>query len=165
MKKQLLFIVLFAVGMIGIGIAMYINYGPGAAERNSGTATRSGVGAISDAPISAPQFPPKVSDENGVTVTITPLLVSPDAATWEFDVVLSTHVQELGGYDLAKLATLADENGNEFKPLSWSPDATEGHHIGGVLKFDRLASKPARIEIKVAEIGTVTERSFRWDMQ
>lgn len=164
MKKQLLFIVLFAIGVIGIGIVAYSNYGPGMAERNSATTTRSGVSAISDAPISAPQFPPKVSDENGVTVTITPLLVSPDAATWEFDVVLSTHVQELGGYDLAKLATLADESGNVFKPLSWSPDATEGHHVGGILKFDRPASKLTRIEITVAEIGAVAKRSFQWDM-
>lgn len=120
--------------------------------------------SLDDGVLQAPNLPSKTSDENGVTVIVTPLLVSPDAATWEFDVVLSTHVQELGGYDLVKLATLVDENGNALKPISWAPDATEGHHIGGVLTFARIDPSSGTIAVKISDIGGEKERVFEWGL-
>lgn len=165
MKKQLFFTGLFAVGVIGAGVIAYGNYGPVAAEREAETAVRSESGSIDDAALQAPIFPPKVNDKNGITVTVTPLLVSSDSATWEFDVVMSTHAEELGGYDLATLAILVDDAGKEYKPIAWKPDASEGHHIGGVLQFDRPTVESNNVTVIISGVGGPGGRVFEWQKQ
>lgn len=162
MKKQLFFIGLLAVGAIGAGVFAYVNYGSVAAGREAETATHPESGIIADAALPAPMFPSKASNENGITVTVTPLLVSSDAAIWKFDVVMSTHTQELGGYNLAKMATLVDDTGKTYKPTAWQPDAAQGHHIGGILEFDRPSTESNNVTITIPGVGGSGERVFEW---
>lgn len=153
---------IFAALMVAGGFVAYAMVGPASyADEPINTPQ---AGSLDDGLLQAPNLPSKTNDENGVTVTITPLRVSSEVETWEFDVVLSTHVQELGGYDLTKLVTLVDEDGNAFKPSAWSPDATEGHHIGGILKFDRPTTAPGLIEVRIQGVGGVDERNYSWNV-
>lgn len=101
--------------------------------------------------------------DNGVTVVVTPPDLSNTSTVWNFDVVMSTHVQELGGYDLGKMATLVDDQGKTYKPISWTPDAKEGHHIGGTLSFDRIPTSTKSVTVKIVGIVGDGERVFQWN--
>lgn len=164
MKKRIFFISLFVLSIVGIGVFAYAKYGSVTAERETRTASYSESGAIVNKALSAPQFPSKTSDENGITVTVTPLLVSSDAATWKFDVVMSTHAVELGSYNLKDAAALADGTGRIYKPVSWQPDATEGHHIGGILVFDRPVAESKTVIVAISGIGGSSERIYTWNI-
>lgn len=113
---------------------------------------------------SAPSSQVRENADNGVAVVVSPPDFS-NTTPWNFDVVMSTHVQELGGYDLKKMATLIDDTGKIYAPISWQPDAKEGHHIGGSLQFDRVALNAKGITLKIVGIGGTGERVFQWNIQ
>ncbi len=86
-----------------------------------------------------------------------------------FQVAMDTHSVDLDGYDLAKLAVLRTDNGQEVKPSSW--DAPKGgHHRSGTLTFPAQASDGSpligpntrTIELVIRGVAGVPERVFRW---
>lgn len=106
------------------------------------------------------------NSDSGITVVVTPPDFATGAAMWNFDVVMSTHMYELGGYDLKTMATLVDATGKTYKAVSWKPDAKEGHHIGGTLQFDRIVVHPKDIIVlNIVGVGTAGDRVFQWSMQ
>jgi hypothetical protein len=68
----------------------------------------------------------------------------------DFAITLDTHSVELN-YDLAELATLTIGEAS-FSAISWTPNAPDGHHVAGVLRF--TIDPPARAEL--AEANEVT---------
>ena len=101
-----------------------------------------------------------------VTVKVTPLtLTDKTATTLNFEVVLETHSVELT-YDLAQLAVLRDNLGNEYQPTTWSPDKSSGHHVDGLLSFaDRatiLQTGVTSLELDVTGIAGIASRLFQW---
>jgi hypothetical protein len=109
----------------------------------------------------------QVSDANQVKV----------AATWRgpergpiFEMALDTHVVDLDGYDLTRLAVLRTDQGLEVAPSGW--DAPKGgHHRSGTLSFppvigDRPVISPGTgaIELIVRDVAGVPERTFRWTL-
>jgi len=72
-----------------------------------------------------------LNEEGNVTVLVDSL----NEANTNFRVTLGTHSVELN-YDLVKLSSLFDIDGNEYIPISWGGDPAGGHHRTGVLKFD-----------------------------
>ena len=69
----------------------------------------------------------RTSSEQGVTVTVRPGRLRPRAKTWNFEIVLDTHSEELGD-DLLKSAVLVDGEGRQYKPTRWDGAAPGGHH-------------------------------------
>jgi len=104
----------------------------------------------------------------GVTVKVTPLTLTDGTATsLDFEVVLDTHSGELN-YDLAELALLRDNLGNEYRPAAWTPGENTGHHVSGLLSFaDRakiLQTGVTALELDVTEIASVPSRIFSWNV-
>lgn len=100
----------------------------------------------------------------GVTVRVTPTQVTPGAATWEFEVVLDTHSQDLSD-DLVGNSVLLDAKGARHAPLAWDGAGPGGHHRKGVLRFKALQPAPQAIELQIRRPGENAPRSFRWTLK
>ena len=104
------------------------------------------------------------SEDGGVTIAVKPVDVSAKAATWSFQVSLSTHSQDLND-DLVRTAFIVDRVGNRNAlPTGWKGDAPGGHHRKGVLSFKALAPLPAAIELRIQRAGEKAPRVYRWDL-
>jgi len=86
-----------------------------------------------------------------------------------FEVAMNTHSVDLDGYDLAKLAVLRTDKGQEVRPSRWDAPAG-GHHRRGTLVFPDKAPdggpligpNTAWIELVIRDVADVPERVFRW---
>ena len=110
------------------------------------------------------QLETRTNTAEGVTVKVTPKVVSPEAAAWELAVVLDSHTQELSD-DLSKTAAMVDANGVRRSPTSWVGAGPGGHHREGVLRFEAIKPRPAAIELQIQRPGESAPRSFRWDLK
>jgi len=117
----------------------------------------------SKSPSSSTSLETKESDEGPVSVTVTPLSLENNSPTWNFEISLNTHSEELS-VDLAAVSELVDDQEKISLPISWEGDGPEGHHRKGVLKFKPISPKPASVELKIKNIGGVLERSFIWSL-
>ena len=104
----------------------------------------------------------KTDDHASVTITVTPTLLSAESGEWKFDVVMDTHSVELD-QDLIKTTVLIDDQGKEYKPISWE-GPVGGHHREGVLTFSQIIPPPQSVELKISGIGDVV-RSFVWQFK
>lgn len=112
----------------------------------------------------AAQLQTQRNSANGVTVAVTPGNLDRGAKHWDFSLVFDTHTQELSD-DLLKNAVLADDQGNEFKPLAWEGAPPGGHHRTGVLKFGAIDPQPAAVELRITRPGEANARAFRWKLR
>ena len=104
----------------------------------------------------------KIDDQASVTVTITPVGISPQSKEWKFNIVMDTHSVELD-QDLIKTAILFDDSDKEHKPLNWD-GSVGGHHREGVLIFNQIIPTPNSIELRISGIGDVI-KSFSWQLE
>lgn len=108
----------------------------------------------------------QVSEGGQVSVEVTWL---GPAAGPVFEVAMNTHSVDLDGYDLAKLAVLRTDKGQEVRPSRWDAPAG-GHHRRGTLAFPDKAPdggpligpNTAWIELVIRDVAGVPERVFRW---
>jgi hypothetical protein len=112
----------------------------------------------------AAELGPRTTSVSGVTVKVTPKRIAPDAAAWEFAVVLDTHSQDLSD-DLAKNSVLVDAQGVRHAPLAWDGAPPGGHHRAGVLRFKGLGTLPDAIELQIRRLGEPAPRAFRWNLK
>ena len=110
---------------------------------------------------SAAEIDARTSYADGVTVKVTPKLVAPGAAEWEFAVSLDTHVKSLDD-DLAKSAVLVDSKGGRYPALGWQGAQPGGHHREGVLRFKAPEPYPDGFELQIVRAGEAAPRVFRW---
>jgi hypothetical protein len=108
-----------------------------------------------------------VDEQGAVSVTVTPMDLSMDAATLDFEVVMDTHSVDLG-MDLAGLATLTTDNGRSVTAALW--DAVPGgHHVSGVLSFPATVGETAVLEgasqltLTIRDLDA-PERTFVWSL-
>ncbi|MDP2953771.1 MAG: hypothetical protein Q8O76_10700 [Chloroflexota bacterium] len=84
-----------------------------------------------------------------------------------FEVGMNTHSVDLDQYDLAKLATLRDDSGKEYRPVSWSAEPG-GHHRSGTLTFpipDSVGQGKARyLDLVIKDVAGVKERVLKWQL-
>lgn len=117
------------------------------------------------APISqeAPRrtWEPKLDEQGPVSVEVAPEDLSPDATVWRFKVTLNTHSVELNE-DLMRQALLTDDKGREYRPLSWEGMEPGGHHREGRLVFKSITPFPARLEVRIQNVGSTPLRIFEW---
>ena len=112
----------------------------------------------------AAELDARTSYADGVTVKVTPKLVVPSAAEWEFAVSLDTHVKSLDD-DLARSAVLVDSKGSRNPALGWEGAQPGGHHREGVLRFKAPAPFPDGFELQIARPGEAAPRVFRWILE
>lgn len=105
----------------------------------------------------------KKSNDGPVTVAVTPKSLGESLASWDFDITLNTHSEELGE-DLVAVSELVDDQGKSYKPISWEGTLPGGHHREGVLKFNPISPRPKSIELKIKNVGGIPERSFKWNL-
>lgn len=110
------------------------------------------------------ELPARTSADNGVTVSVTPVNVGPEAKVWDFRIVFDTHSQDLSD-DLATAAVLIDGRGSEARAIAWEGAQPGGHHREGVLRFGAMQPQPAAIELRLRRAGEKEPRSFRWDLK
>jgi hypothetical protein len=77
---------------------------------------------------------------------------------------MSTHSVDLGE-DMAVVSTLRDDQGREYRPVSWNGDGPGGHHRSGVLEFPALEGSPKSVTLVIRDIAKVPERVFGWDLE
>ncbi len=156
-------------GMMGDGMMGEGMMGGGGMNQMGAGAPVTGT-ATADGPSAAATAASEQSVEGGgVTVKVTPLTLSAaDAVALDFAVSLDTHTVELN-YDLAQLALLRDNLGNEYTPAAWTPEQSGGHHVGGLLSFaDRatiLQSGVTELTLDVTGIAGVPSRLFVWSVE
>ena len=115
-------------------------------------------------PATAAELGARSSSAAGVTVKVTPRDVSPQAAVWQFAVVLDTHTQDLRD-DLVKNAALVDARGARHAPLAWEGAPPGGHHREGVLRFKGLGARADSVELHIQRPGEQAPRVFRWELK
>jgi len=111
---------------------------------------------------------PQSIEGGGVTVKVTPLSLTDEAAiSLDFEVVLDTHSVELN-FDLAQMAVLRDNLGNEYQPAAWTPEQSGGHHVSGKLSFANrstiLQTGVTSLELDVTGVAGVPSRLFQWSV-
>lgn len=103
------------------------------------------------------------SNDGPVSVAVTPQSVEEGASSWNFDITLNTHSEELSE-DLIAVSQLIDDQGKSYKPTAWEGAPPGGHHREGILKFNLISPRPKSIELKIKNVGGIPERSFKWNL-
>jgi len=98
---------------------------------------------------------------SGVSVSVTPRSLKD--GSWEFDVALNTHSQDLKD-DLMKSAVLF-ANGKTLAPAGWTGSPAGGHHRKGVLRFNAIDPAPKEIELRINRPGEPKPRLFHWQLK
>jgi hypothetical protein len=111
----------------------------------------------------AQKWESKIDEQSAVTITVTPIDISPESKEWKFNVVMSTHSVELD-QDMTDSSVLIDDQGKEHEPLTWEGLGPGGHHREGTLTFNVIEPLPKYVELKIKNIGGAVERSFRWSL-
>ncbi|OGI82307.1 hypothetical protein A3I95_02830 [Candidatus Nomurabacteria bacterium RIFCSPLOWO2_02_FULL_44_12] len=106
----------------------------------------------------------KTDEQAAITVTVTPLDISPQSEEWKFNIIMNTHSVELN-QDMTKIVVLLDDQGKEYKPLRWEGAEAGGHHREGILIWGVIVPMPKSVEIRIKDIGEIPERSFKWNTE
>ncbi|WP_376792772.1 hypothetical protein [Thermoflexus sp.] len=112
----------------------------------------------------------RIHESNGVRVAVTPLNLNTPGDTLEFEVALDTHTRDLD-FDLAALAFLRTDRGEEVRALAWD-GGRGGHHLRGRLFFpsrDPTGLALIRegvhvLELILRDVDGAPEHSFRWEV-
>lgn len=106
----------------------------------------------------------QTNSEGAISITVTPEVLGSGATEWRFKVAFDTHSGSLDHSPLA-IATLFDDKGNAYKPIAWEGPGSGGHHREGVLVFRAIDHAPRAVELRIADVGGIPERSFRWSIE
>lgn len=106
---------------------------------------------------------PQASKAYGVTITVTPLSLSGEAKTWDFETTLESHTQALND-DLVGSSILIGD-GKQATPLGWEGAPPGGHHRKGLLRYTPISPMPRSLELRIQRSGEPIPRSFRWQLK
>ena len=118
---------------------------------------------VNQQPNNSQKLETKTDEQASVTVTVTPMDISPESKEWKFDIVMDTHSVELD-QDMIVVATLVADNGEEYKPLRWEGAEAGGHHREGVIIFNQVMPIPKSLKLIISGIGGVM-RVFTWEVE
>lgn len=157
---------LFILVVVAGGIVFYVFF-----LRESFPAKENDLVSSSASSTSLISLLPQINSEGEVTVKVSPKDLSQSTVSWDFEILLDTHSQNLGDLDLANNSVLLDDEGNQFNPIYWGDlpadevEPPQEHHRQGVLKFKPISPRPKTIELKINNIGDVAERNFKWELR
>lgn len=115
--------------------------------------------ALSPGASAADSLPVQSSSNAGVTIKIAAKSLSGD--TWDFEVLIDTHSQDLSD-DLLRNTVLVADGGTPATPTGWQGDPPGGHHRRGVLRFSAVTPRPGAVELRLQRPGESGPRVFRW---
>lgn len=108
-------------------------------------------------------FEMKTSDENSVSVGVTPLVLSTGQSP-RFKVAFDTHTGDLG-FKVEDISSLTDDKGRLVAPARWSGSPPGGHHISGELDFDQpLGADVKSVTLVMKNVADVPKREFTWTL-
>ena len=119
-----------------------------------------GIGLILE---TARAYDRKSNRENRVRVDVVPVqLVSGKSA--KFEVRMNTHSGDLS-QDMVSVSTLKDDNGHEYRPVSWQGSPPGGHHRNGIIEFTILDGNTESVTLVIRDVANVPERIFTWKLE
>lgn len=151
-------IIITAIFVLALGFVLYRNVSINIVKNGTSAAQPLATNQGSKGGIET-----KENSEGSVSVSVTPDSFGSQETVWNFQIALNTHSGSIDT-DLVSSAYLIDDKGNVYKPISWDGAAPGGHHRSGVLKFNPISPKPKSIELKIKDVGGISERSFKWDL-
>lgn len=108
-----------------------------------------------------------VQSNTGGNVTIDIEWIKTESGSLIFEVAMNTHSVDLDQYNLGELATLQDDAGNQYTPVSWDA-APGGHHRSGQLSFpvpDSVSQQKTKyIEIVIRDVAGIQQRVLKWEL-
>ncbi len=157
MKKVTILVIaiLFVILAVKLKDSFSINIGP----KNATTP----ISATNSTPKKSSGLETRESNDGPVSVAVTPKDLEDGLAAWDFHMTLNTHSEELSE-DLVAISELVDDQGKVYKPASWEGAPPGGHHREGILKFNPISPKPESLELKIKNVGGISERRFKWDL-
>ncbi len=102
----------------------------------------------------------QTNNEGTMTVIVTPKRAA--AGSWEFEVQIDNHVQEVS-QDMVAVSSIITPAGVTFAPSAWQGDPPGGHHRTGTLTFDSLPARTTSFTLTIRELGGVATHTFTWD--
>ncbi len=106
----------------------------------------------------------KQSEENNVTVVVSPRAITPESQTVDFEITLDTHSVELDA-DLSAEAKIITDSGAPLAALSFEGDPPGGHHRRGVLRMPLPNPLPNQLVLVLPRMGAAQERVFTWALK
>ncbi|HEB12974.1 MAG TPA: hypothetical protein ENI11_04810 [Actinobacteria bacterium] len=112
-------------------------------------------------PAGSKSLQPQTSEEGNLSIQVTPVSVSPGQPVL-FGISFTTHQDDLD-FDLSQQATLFDDRGDSYKPVSWD-GGSGGHHLSGKIEFTPLPAGTKQIRLVLYDLYGVEERVFKWTL-
>lgn len=106
-------------------------------------------------------LPALTNEQAGITFDIKPLDFD-FAQPVKFEIKITTHTGSLD-FDLTKISTLEDSEGNQHQPVQWQGSPPGGHHRSGILIFPSLKEKSRSIYLTIQDISS--PRIFEWNLK
>lgn len=147
---------IFSFVVLGLGAILYYTNLKRANPANLPAETGSN-------PVDQTLFEAKTVEDGAVTYTITPKSLSDTNETWDFEIALDTHSEELN-QDLVALIQLVDDQGIEYQALEWEGAAPGGHHREGILKFSPITPRPTFIELVIQTADRTEKNRLHWTL-
>lgn len=111
----------------------------------------------------ASDFKAASNSGGGLDVEVTPLALAPGMES-VFEVSFNTHQGSLD-FEVAQVAFLEDDKGNDYKALKWEGDAPTGHHRSGKLYFEAVKEGAGKVALRIEGVYGVPERVFEWGLK
>ncbi len=141
----------------GVGLGALLLNWPGEKDNRAASLF---AGVNSPESRTAPKIQPQISDENEVSVEVSP--VSLEGDRWMFEVAFNTHTVNLD-FNPKDISYIRSEVEGERPALVWTGAPLRGdHHSSGQLIFPSIAGK--KIEIVVRNVAGVPERIFKFGL-
>lgn len=150
MNSRLFFVLL--LGIVGVAI-----FGLSVKPKQSTATTAVPKEEVSEQP--ATQQPQNKS-LGAVDVEIIPINIE-SGDDLIFQMTMNTHSVELE-YDYTQIATLTDDQGNTYKPITWT-GGNSGHHLEGELVFAALPKNPENLTLTLEDIDNESG-TFTWKL-
>ncbi|MBI4714118.1 hypothetical protein HY771_02960 [Candidatus Uhrbacteria bacterium] len=153
--------VLHLVGTIVVLILVYFAIDSGANVQSKSQQTNKPTEIVQN-PIQN-KWETKIDDQQPVSITITPIELGSESNEWNFKIVFDTHSGSLDD-DPLQAVILSDDKGEIYQPTNWEGPGPGGHHREGVLTFKAIKPMPLFVELKIKNIGGISERSLKWNL-
>lgn len=156
MKKNVLILIVLIVGIL------FFVYNKKPEQRQTASVVQQLVDSQDNSEIQ--KFKTQTDEQQPVSISITPVELSADSQSWKFKISFDTHSGSLDDNPL-EVVSLVDDTGKIYKPSLWNGPVPGGHHIEGELVFDAINPIPKFVDLKIKNVGGISERSFRWELK
>lgn len=153
MKKNYILLLLLILLLLGVFLL---------SKRSGGEDVINQISKFSqEKEIKQSNYSAKENSERDVTIKATPIELS-SLNKVIFQLALDTHSVPLE-QDLKVASVLLDDNGKEYKPISWSGESG-GHHLLGELTFPAISKDSKSVKLVIKNIAGL-DRTFSWDIK